>query len=113
MSRAQHLTSRDFSDEILGSSPPVLVDFYAPWCGPCRILGPAIDRMAQEVEGQAKVFKVNTEEAPELAGELGITGVPTLLFFKDGEVADRIVGLAPQQEPAAKLERLSGATAHV
>jgi thioredoxin 1 len=106
MSQTQVLAGKEFESEVLQSSQPVLVDFYAPWCGPCRILGPVIDRLAEQFDGRAKVFKVNVEDESELADVFEIRGVPALLLFKDGEVVDRIVGLTPPEELASKLERL-------
>jgi thioredoxin 1 len=108
MSQTQVLAGEEFESEVLQASQPVLVDFFAPWCGPCRILGPVIDRLAEQFHGRAKVFKVNVEEESELADVFEIQGVPTLLLFKDGEVADRIVGLPPPQDTASRLERLLG-----
>jgi len=106
MSQTQVLAGKEFENEVLRSDQPVLVDFFAPWCGPCRILAPLIDRLAEEFQGRAKVLKVNVEDESELADVFEIRGVPTLLLFKDGEVVDRIVGLAPPQELTSRLERL-------
>ena len=83
----------NFQQEVLESSEPVLVDFWAPWCGPCRMLAPTIEELAQDYEGKVKVGKLNTDESPQVAGNYGISSIPTVLLFKDGEVAERLVGL--------------------
>jgi thioredoxin 1 len=89
---AQQFNERNFQSEVIESSVPVLVDFWAEWCGPCKMIGPVIDQLSGEVEGQAKVGKVNVDEARELAVKYGVRSIPFLLFFKDGEVKDQIVG---------------------
>ena len=82
----------NFDQEVLQSSIPVLVDFWAPWCGPCRALGPTIDALAQELEGKAKVLKLNTDENPESAVRFRINSIPNLIFFKDGKPVDQLIG---------------------
>jgi thioredoxin 1 len=89
---AHAFNDSNFSTEVLESSVPVLVDFWAEWCGPCKAIGPIIDQLAQDVEGQAKVGKVNVDEARDLAVKYGVRSIPFLLFFKNGEVKDQIVG---------------------
>ncbi|HIE50997.1 MAG TPA: thioredoxin [Armatimonadetes bacterium] len=86
------ITDAEFEAEVKQSDLPVLVDFWAPWCGPCRIIAPRVERVAQELAGQLKVVKVNVDENVKVAIEYGITGIPTLLFFRDGEVVERFVG---------------------
>ncbi len=101
-----HVTTADFDAEVLQSSVPVLVDFWAVWCGPCRAIAPHVDAISQEYAGRAKVVKVNVDEEPELALRYGIQSIPTLLFFKDGKVQDMIVGVVPKQTIVQKLEAL-------
>lgn len=103
---ATHVTTADFDTEVLQSSVPVLVDFWAVWCGPCRAIAPHVDAISQEYAGRAKVVKVNVDEEPELALRYGIQSIPTLLFFKDGKVQDMIVGVVPKQTIIQKLEAL-------
>ena len=82
----------NFDQEVLQSSIPVLVDFWAPWCGPCRALGPTIDALAQELEGKVKILKLNTDENPESAVRFRINSIPNLIFFKDGKPVDQLIG---------------------
>ena len=99
------ITSNNIS-EILATSQPVVVDFWATWCGPCRVLGPTIDEIATEFDSRAVVAKCNIDDCEEVAVEYGIRNIPTLLFFKDGQVVDRKVGVISKQEIAEKLESL-------
>jgi thioredoxin 1 len=103
---ATHVTTDQFDAEVLQPSVPVLVDFWAVWCGPCRAIAPHVDAIAQEYAGRAKVVKVNVDEEPEIALRYGIQSIPTLLFFKDGKVQDMIVGVVPKQTIVQKLEAL-------
>lgn len=103
---ATHVTTDQFDTEVLQSSVPVLVDFWAVWCGPCRAIAPHVDAISQEYAGRVKVVKVNVDEEPELALRYGIQSIPTLLFFKDGKVQDMIVGVVPKQTIVQKLEAL-------
>ena len=100
-------TAGTFAPDVLGSSKPVLVDFFASWCGPCKMLDPVLREIAEE-NGEVTVAKVNIDQQPELAAEYGIRSIPTLLFFKDGEVADRITGVAAKSAIASKLDELAG-----
>lgn len=111
MSTVGHVTSGQFEQEVLKSDRPVLVDFYAEWCGPCRLMGPVLDKLAAELNGQAKIVKINVDEEPALAQRFGISGVPTLILFKGGQVAETIVGLTTGAALKTKLQQLSVATA--
>ena len=88
-------TAANFEEEVLHSEVPVLVDFYADWCGPCKMLGPVIDDLAKQYEGKAVVGKVNVDEEQELAIRYGVMSIPTVIFFKDGKEIDRKVGVMP------------------
>lgn len=101
-----YVTTDQFDLEVLQSNVPVLVDFWAIWCGPCRAVEPHVDAISQEYAGRAKVVKVDVDQEPELALRYGIQSIPTLLFFKDGKVQDMIVGAVPKQTIVQKLEAL-------
>jgi thioredoxin 1 len=88
----------NFEEEIIKSNLPVLVDFWAPWCGPCRIVGPIVEEIALEYRGKLKVGKLNVDENPITAGKYGIRGIPTLIIFNKGEALDRIVGAVPKSD---------------
>ena len=92
------LTEQNFEAEVLNSDLPVLVDFWAPWCGPCRMLAPAVAQIAEEYEGKAKVCKVNVDDARELAIRFGIASIPTVMVFRGGEAVHTLVGLRPKAE---------------
>jgi len=95
-----YLSDDDFENTISQANTPVLVDFWAPWCGPCRMLGPIIEELAGDYAGKVMVAKVNTDESPATPGRFDIMSIPTLLLFKDGELVDRAVGMRPK--PALK-----------
>jgi len=102
-----NLSTANFDSEVTQSAVPVLVDFWAPWCGPCIQLSPVIDEIASERAGKAKVAKVNVDENPELAGKFRINSIPALVFFKAGQPAGQLVGRQPKAEILAKLDALS------
>ena len=101
---ADTITESTFQEEVLDSEQPVLVDFWAEWCGPCRRLAPTVDALASEYDGRATVAKLNVDENPNVPGRFMIRGIPTLLIFKNGELADQIVGLVPKEEITRKLD---------
>ena len=100
------LTKENF-DQVI-SSGVTLVDFWAPWCGPCRMIAPVIEELAEEYKGKATIAKVNTDEQQELAVRFGIRSIPTILFFKDGEVVDQMIGAASKDVFASKLDAIIG-----
>lgn len=91
------LTESNWNEEVLNSKIPVLVDFWAPWCGPCRIIAPIVEELAGKFEGRIKVGKLNTDEHPDIAGRYGIRAIPTLVLFKNGEVVDTRIGVQPRE----------------
>ncbi len=99
-----HLDDKNFDTEVTNSTTPVLVDFWAEWCGPCKMLSPIIDQLSDELQGKMKVAKVNVDEAPELAGKFNVMSIPTLLIFKGGKPIDQIVGAMPKDRLLAKLQ---------
>lgn len=99
------ISSSEFNDKVLNSDVPVLVDFWAEWCGPCKAIGPAIEELATEYAGRAKVFKVNVDNDGDLASNYGVMSIPALLVFKGGKVVDQMVGAAPKPHIAALIDR--------
>ncbi len=100
----KHFTDATFEGEVLGSDKPVLVDLWAPWCGPCRMLSPVVEELAAEYEGRAVVGKLNTDDNPETAARLRVSAIPTLVFIKGGKVVDSLVGVQPKATIRARLE---------
>ncbi len=99
------LTNDNFKGEVLESSQPVLVDYWAPWCSPCRMIGPIVDELAGEYEGKIKVGKVNVDENREIAIEYGVMSIPTLIVFKDGKAVDRVVGFKSKNDLQTLLDK--------
>ncbi len=100
------ITDANFKAQVLDSQVPVVVDFWAPWCGPCRMLGPVVEGLAEEYQGRVKVAKINTDENPEAASALQIAAIPTVLFFKGGKLVDRAVGVSPRSDLQRRIEAL-------
>jgi thioredoxin 1 len=100
---ATAVTDTSFNAEVIESDIPVLVDFWAPWCGPCRMVSPVVDEISEEYDGQVKVVKVNTDENPSVASQYGIRSIPTLMIFKDGQRVDMVVGAVPKTTLANTL----------
>ncbi len=100
------VTSDNFEETVLRAQNLVMVDFWATWCGPCKIVSPVVEELAKEYEGRVLVAKVNTDENPDLASRYNIRGIPTLMFFKDGKVADQIVGAVPKAQLKSKIDSL-------
>ena len=104
MSKEMELTDANFETEVLNSDVPVLVDFWAPWCGPCKMVAPIVEEIAGEYDGKVKVGKLNTDDSKETAIKYGIMSIPTLMIFKNGEVSERIIGAQPKQAITEKLD---------
>lgn len=100
------LTELNFQNEVITSSKPVLVDFWAPWCGPCRTISPIVNELARDFDGRAKVAKANVDDVPALAQRFGIQGIPALLIFRGGRVVDQVMGIVSKRELTAKLDKV-------
>lgn len=109
MLMSRELTSENFEEEVLKSGEPVMVDFWAPWCGPCKAFGPIIDELAEEFDGKGiRIGKVNIDENSALASEYGIMSIPTTLFFRDGKPVDQVTGLQAKEALAEKIKEMIG-----
>ncbi len=106
MSNAIAVTAATFDEEVLKSAVPVIVDFWATWCGPCRMIAPHLDKIAADYSGRAKVVKVDVDQEPDLALQYGVQSIPTLLYIANGEVKDQTVGALSYKDIAAKLEAI-------
>src|SRR5262245_25425884 len=107
----QEFTDANWESEVLGSAEPVLVDFWAPWCGPCRMLAPTIEKLAAEFGDRIKVGKLNTDENVNTPGGLRVSSIPTVIFFKGGKEVARLVGVNPEAKFRNEIEKLTGVTA--
>jgi thioredoxin 1 len=103
------ITDANFQSEVVESDQVVLVDFWATWCGPCRMIAPVIEELASDFDGRAKIAKLDVDTNPQVASALGVMSIPTLLFFKDGRVVDQLVGAAPKKMLEQRLEKLLAA----
>ncbi|MBL1208337.1 thioredoxin [Geminocystis sp. GBBB08] len=105
MSEVTEVKEADFKEVVLESNLPVLVDFWAPWCGPCRMVAPVVDEIAQQYDGKVKVVKVNTDENAKIATDYGIRSIPTLIVFNEGEVKETVVGAVPKNTLSNTLDK--------
>jgi len=106
MSEDMHVTAQDFDDIVQKAGVPVLVDFWAEWCGPCKMLSPVLDELAAEYGEKVKIAKVNVDQQPNLAARYGIRSIPTIILFRGGEIAEQMVGMQPKEALKAKLDSL-------
>tara|TARA_Y100000588_G_scaffold6567_2_gene7858 strand:- start:2688 stop:3017 length:330 start_codon:yes stop_codon:yes gene_type:complete len=104
MSQPIAVTDDSFQSEVLESDVPVLIDFWAAWCGPCRMIAPIVEELSAEYEGRAKICKLDVDSAQKTAAEFGVRSIPTLLIIKEGKVADQLIGAVPKQQIAEKLD---------
>ena len=104
MSKPVEIEEKTFDEKVLQAELPVLVDFWAPWCGPCRMVSPVVEELSEDYDGQVSFFKVNVDEAPKVASRYGIMSIPTLMLFKKGEPVDTIIGFRPKEELKKSLD---------
>ena len=105
MSKPQDVSDKEWDVEVLSSDTPVLVDFWAPWCGPCKMVAPVVDELAEEYDGKVKFVKLNTDDNIETASKYGIRSIPTLIAFKGGEPVEQVVGFRPKSELKKSLDK--------
>lgn len=101
-----HVGDSDFDAQVIGSDLPVLLDFWAPWCGPCKAIGPVIDELANEFDGKAKITKMNVDDNPATPGKFGVRAIPTLILFKGGEVVEQVTGAVGKAQLVAMLNKV-------
>lgn len=106
MGKAVVVTDSNFNDEVVNSQTPVLIDFWAEWCGPCRMIGPVVEELAQEFEGKIKVGKVNVDENQKTAAQFGVRSIPTLLIFKGGTLVNQMVGAQPKKKLVEAINKI-------
>lgn len=106
MGNVTSVTSQNWDQEVVNASSPVMVDFWAPWCGPCKMIAPTIEELAEEYTDQLCVYKLNTDENPDIASRYQIMGIPSLLFFKEGKLIDKIVGAASKKQFKEKIDAI-------
>jgi len=104
MSNATPVTDSTFEGEVLAGSEPVVVDFWAEWCGPCKLIGPVLDELAEEYQGRLKVTKLNVDENPTTSAKYGVRSIPTLLFFKEGQIVDQVIGAMSKADLKKKFD---------
>jgi thioredoxin 1 len=105
MTKPADVNDREWEQEVLKSDLPVLVDFWAPWCGPCRMVAPIVEELANEYSGKVRFYKLNTDDNVETASKYGIRSIPTLLVFKDGQMVDQLIGFRPKSDLKRSLEK--------
>jgi thioredoxin 1 len=108
MGAATHTTDSDFKKDVLDSKVPVLVDFWAEWCGPCKMIGPVLDELAKEYDGKVKIAKLNVDENQQVSSEFHIRSIPTLLFFKNGQLVKQLIGAHPKSKLVSEIQEVIG-----
>ncbi len=106
MGKGIEITDANFEEEVVQSDIPVLIDFWAPWCGPCRMVGPIVEEIANDYAGKIKVGKINTDDNQKVAAQFGIRSIPTLMIFSGGELKESLVGVQPKEVLAAKIDKV-------
>jgi thioredoxin 1 len=106
MSAVQEVNDKNFEIEVINSDLPVLIDFWAPWCGPCRAIGPVVDELAKDYDGKLKVVKMNVDDNPLTPSKFGVRSIPNLLLFKNGQVKDQIIGAVPKQQFVTAIDKV-------